>query len=228
MSKQKNNTNSKKLNNTEPKHPPIAREGYPFIFILLGLGLVFMAFSLQYISWLCLFLAAFVVYFFRDPSRKIPDAKGAVVSPADGRIIGINQVNLPGFDKPFTQVNIFLSIFNVHINRCPLGAIVKKVDYKEGKFKAAYAKEASTQNEHTAILFEAGNMPIIVKQIAGLIARRIICKIKAGDKVDKGQRFGLISFGSRVEIFIPADSADIKVKQGDKVKGGESLIAVVK
>jgi phosphatidylserine decarboxylase len=227
--------NQTTTNQTKRKQTLIAREGYPFIFFLLGHG-IFLLLLRWYrggglfllISALMFFLTCgFVTYFFRDPKRVIPTTPGAVVSPADGKIINISQTKVPGFNEPYVKVSIFLSVFNVHINRVPIAGKVEAIDYTPGKFKAAFVDKASSDNEHNTILVAGEQAKIIVKQIAGLIARRIVCWIKPGEQVAKGERFGLIRFGSRTELFMPATITQLKVNKGDVVKGGETIIALL-
>jgi phosphatidylserine decarboxylase len=205
----------------------IVPDGYRGIFVLLGVTLLMLWLKSYYLAGLHLFLAGFVAFFFRNPQRVVPDMPGAVVSPADGKVIGISQTEMPGFTEPLVKVSIFLSIFNVHINRSPLAGRVEAVDYSPGKFKAAFADKASSDNEHNTILLAGEQARVMVKQIAGLIARRVVCWIKPGEQVARGERIGLIRFGSRVELFLPAKITQLKVNEGDVVKGGETIIALI-
>jgi phosphatidylserine decarboxylase len=219
-------------NNINPATPKqrqsiIAPDGYRGIIVLLGVTLLMLWLKHYYLAGLHLFLASFVAFFFRNPQRAIPDIPGAVVSPADGKVIGIDQTEMSGFTEPLVRVSIFLSIFSVHINRAPLAGRIEAVDHTPGKFKAAFADKASTDNEHNTILMVGEQTRVIVKQIAGLIARRIVCWIKPGDQVARGERIGLIRFGSRVELFLPAAITQLKISQGDMVKGGETVIALI-
>ena len=170
-------------------------------------------------------MTIFVISFFRDPERKILEGEGIVVSPADGKVVKIQDVKgdaIYGGDA--VCISIFLSIFNVHVNRSPYEGVVKKVVYNHGKFLAAFDDKASLLNEQNSVLIESKNgKKILVKQIAGLIARRIVCWVKEGDSVERGLRYGLIRFGSRVDIFLPPDT-ELKVKVGDKIKGGIDII----
>ncbi len=206
---------------------PIAKEGYPFILPLLGLSAVLFWLGFACSGSFCLATGLFCVFFFRDPERDIPADPRAVVSPADGRVIDITQTEVPGFSEPLTKVSIFLSVFNVHVNRSPIAGKVEAFNYIPGKFVAAWADKASSDNERTEIIFAGKQGRVMVKQIAGLIARRIVWWINTGDMMEKGQRIGLIRFGSRVEIFLPQTVTELKVSKGDVVKGGKSIIALI-
>lgn len=212
----------------------IAREGIPFILILASVTvlLFFAAYflnSTMLIICTALFavLTVFVTFFFRDPDRIAEStAANVIISPADGRVIGVDTLgSYPGLTGPVVKVSIFLSVFDVHVNRVPVSGTVSFFRYVPGSFKAAFADKASDENEHTeiGIRTDAG-ITVIVKQIAGLIARRIVCRIKDGDRVNMGERFGMIRFGSRTEFVIDADKATIDVKRGDYVVGGKTVI----
>lgn len=166
-------------------------------------------------------LAAFCVYFFRDPERVIPDGPVAV-SPADGKVVHLRS--LGGGQH---RVSIFLNIFNVHVNRVPVSGTVTAVEYRPGTFKMAHLEDASTENEQNTVTIDGPAGPVTVRQIAGLIARRIVCDKQAGDSVAKGERFGLIKFGSRVDIFFGPEW-ELAVKPGDKVRGGSSIVATLR
>jgi phosphatidylserine decarboxylase len=213
--------------NSKPCQSIIAPDGYRGVIILSCVALGMLFFGRYYLAGLHLFLAGFVAFFFRNPKRVIPDMPQAVVSPADGKVVVIKPVQMEGIEEPYTQVSIFLSIFNVHINRSPLAGTVESVNYTPGKFKAAFEDKASSDNEHNTIVVQGDKYKVFVKQIAGLIARRIVCWIKPGDRLERGERLGLIRFGSRVDLFLPTDKAQIKVKLGDKVQGGASIIAMI-
>ena len=213
----------------------IAKEG--LIFILLGLfitaGFLFTAvkydnkFLFSFSIIFCV-LTLFTTFFFRDPSRAIPDNKNFILSPADGKVINIEKIENNEFiGGSATKVSIFLSVFDVHINRIPATGKIDYIKYNPGEFHIAYTDKASELNEQTEIgmTTEDGNK-IIFKQIAGIIARRIVYYLDEGDVVDAGARFGLIRFGSRVEIFLP-EVYQLKIKQGDKVSGGSSIIAEI-
>jgi phosphatidylserine decarboxylase len=202
---------------------PIAREGWAFILPLCGLTIVAMV-TVPILGWLLLAVTAFVGYFFRDPERLIPTAPGLLLSPADGRVIAMTpQVNAA--QEPVgTQVSIFLSVFDVHINRAPVSGTVRDVCYRAGKFLPAFRSQASAMNEQNVVTIQSGDAQVVVKQVAGILARRIVCKVKAGDRLSAGERFGLIRFGSRVDICIPPHFT-IHVSLGDRVRGGQSVLA---
>jgi len=170
----------------------------------------------------------FSLYFFRDPERAIPADKDAIVSPADGKIIVIRKVNENVYLKsPATQVSIFMSVFDVHVNRIPMSGTVGYFKYYPGKFLPAYREKASTDNEQTVIGIENDRTKILFKQIAGIIARRVVCHIREGFHVQRGERFGMIKFGSRADIFLP-ENVEVNVTLNQKVKGGETIIGKIK
>ncbi|MDF1544390.1 MAG: phosphatidylserine decarboxylase family protein [bacterium] len=210
----------------------IAREGLLFIFSGLFLSALTVlaavrwdSFALLLISILLSFLTIFTIFFFRDPDRNTPQERLALISPADGKIIGIEELeNHEYIGGPATKISIFLSVFDVHVNRVPMDGTVDYVKYNPGQFFAAFEEKASEKNEQTEIgLTVSSGSRVVVKQIAGLIARRIICRLAEGETVRAGERFGMIKFGSRTELFVPADSK-IAVKLGDKVAGAASII----
>lgn len=170
----------------------------------------------------------FVLYFFRDPRRNPPQGENLLVSPADGKIIDIREV----YEKEYLQsravlISIFMSIFDVHINRIPMAGRIAYFQYKRGKFRPAFKAKAPLENEQTVIGIEGGRCKILLKQIAGMMARRIVCDVREGDQVQLGQKFGMIKLGSRIDIFLPL-TVEIKVKLKDKVKAGESIIGEIK
>lgn len=172
-----------------------------------------------------LVITLFIVFFFRDPERKIPQGEGVILSPADGRIVEIAPFSENGFlNSGGTKVSIFLSLWDVHINRNPISGIVKYAKYIPGGFNAAYKEKASSDNEQNELGLENDQVKLILKQIAGTIARRIVCRIKEGDQVKIGERFGMIKFGSRAELFLP-EKVKISVMVNQKVKAGETVIA---
>ncbi len=207
---------------------PIASEGWPFIIPLaIVTGLLFV-FGWKNTAAISFVITLFVLFFFRDPERIVPEGRGVIVSPADGRVIVIKNIFEPTYLKQeVKQISIFLSVFNVHVNRSPLGGMVETVKYNPGKFHVASVDKASLDNEQTAMVIADGGKKILVKQIAGLIARRIVCYAKPGDRINAGERYGLIRFGSRVDIFLPKD-VDLKVKVGDRIKGARDIIATMK
>lgn len=167
-------------------------------------------------------LAAFVFSFFRDPERRIPDEPGAVVSPADGRVVVVTNEENAG--RAGKRISIFLAIWNVHVNRAPAAGTITKLEYRPGKFLAAMLERASVENEQNIIALSTDTGEMMFKQIAGLIARRVVCWKKVGDHVARGERIGLVRFGSRVDLWVPKE-AEILVALGDNVKGGSSVVA---
>ncbi len=206
---------------------PVAAEGWPFIVPLAVVTALLFVLGWKNTGAVMLVLTLFVLFFFRDPERTVPEGAGAVVSPADGRVIVVKDVYEPDYLKQdVKQVSIFLSVFNVHVNRVPVAGTVETVKYNPGKFHVASVDKASTDNEQTAMVIASGKDKVLVKQIAGLIARRIVCYAKPGDTVRTGERYGLIRFGSRVDLFVPK-TAKISVKVGDRVKGARDVIGVL-
>jgi len=202
---------------------PIAREAWPFLLPLLGLTVIGLA-TIPVLGVTFLLLAAFVGYFFRDPERSIPTQSGLLLSPADGKIVDIRPIP-PGEALPAgTLISIFLSVFDVHVNRAPIAGTVADMRYQAGKFLPAFKPAASAQNEQNIVTFRAGELCVVVKQIAGILARRIVCRAKVGDHLRAGERFGLIRFGSRVDVLLPADFV-VHIQVGQRVRGGESVIA---
>ena len=207
---------------------PVASEGWPFIIPLAIVTALLFAFGWKNTAYVSLVLTLFVLFFFRDPERTVPEGKDVAVSPADGRVIVIKDIYEPMYLKQdVKQISIFLSVFNVHVNRSPVGGTVELVKYNPGKFHVASVDKASLDNEQTAMVIDDGKHKILVKQIAGLIARRIVCYAKPGDAIKTGERYGLIRFGSRVDIFLPKDT-ELKVKLGDRIKGARDIIGVLK
>lgn len=169
-----------------------------------------------------LLLAFFFLWFFRDPERRIPNAAGALVSPADGKVTDVSQVSESGV--PQFRISIFLSVFDVHVNRAPIRGVIRKVAYQRGKFLNAMNPASAEQNEQNIVTVEGAGQTVVFKQIAGLLARRIVFNKKLGDHVERGERVGLIKFGSRVDVLLDR-SASVQVKVGDRVKGGSSILA---
>jgi len=167
-------------------------------------------------------LAAFFVWFFRDPERLIPDDVGAVVSPADGTVTDVSILVVSG--KPAKRISIFLNVFNVHVNRSPISGVVRSVRYQTGKYLNAMNALSAEQNEQNTVTVEGDGHTVIFKQIAGLLARRIVFTKSVGDRLERGERVGLIKFGSRVDVLLEA-SAEIGIKVGDRVTGGSSILA---
>jgi len=207
---------------------PVAAEGWPFILPLAAVTVLCFLFGWKQIGYVALALSLFVLFFFRDPERTIPEGKGVIVSPADGKVIVIKDIYEPDYLKQdVKQISIFLSVFNVHVNRTPIGGTVETVKYNPGKFLVASVDKASLDNEQTGMVISDGKNKVLVKQIAGLIARRIVCYAKTGDTVKAGERYGLIRFGSRVDLFLPKNT-DLMVKVGDRIKGARDVIGVIK
>lgn len=209
---------------------PIAREGIPFILIGIGLTCVFLILDLLVLAIPFAVLTSFIIFFFRDPERNLVNSEKAVLTPADGKIIAIER--LTNGDNRFAdtavKLSIFMSLFNAHINRIPVGGRISQLTYHPGKFFSANLDKASLHNENNIVMLETDNREkIVFVQVAGLIARRIVCWVKAGDYVKAGQRFGLIRFGSRLEVYLPPDST-ITVRKGEKVKAGQTVIGYLR
>jgi phosphatidylserine decarboxylase len=193
-------------------------DAYRFIIPLLALGILSAGLGYFYAAVLFIALTLFVAYFFRNPSRSIPSQANLIVSPADGKVVKIS----PG---PLGEqtISIFLNIFNVHVNRSPVRGELKQMEYKRGKYKVAYDEEASRVNEQNILTIEGQNIRVVVRQIAGLIARRVICWKKPGNFLERGELIGLIRFGSRVDVVLP-DKVKLRIRVGDKVIGGSSIL----
>jgi phosphatidylserine decarboxylase len=204
---------------------PVASAGYTFILVAAFTTAILALLGLTTLTLIGLVVTFCICGFFRDPDRVIPDEEGVVVSPADGKVISAGIVdNSPYYSGESMKISIFMSVFNVHVNRVPFNGQVTEINYHPGKFFSANLDKASQQNEHNAVTIEMENRkPLCVVQIAGLIARRIICYIKPGDQLLRGQRFGLICFGSRLDIYLPTD-VKLNVAVGDKVKAGTSIL----
>jgi phosphatidylserine decarboxylase len=203
----------------------IAPEGLPFIIAAGVLTLVLSGFCFLKTAAFTLAATLFIAWFFRNPERKIPTDRGAVVSPADGKVIKIEQARRDDLASgSFLKISIFMNIFNVHVNRIPYSGTIKLIRYTKGRFVSANLDKAAVENEQNAIVIATDKgREIITVQIAGLIARRIVCWIKEGMPVAKGERFGLIRFGSRLDVYLPPETS-ITVKLGDKVRSGETIL----
>ena len=211
--------------------PSIHKEGYFFIGVFAIITLIFFMWS-QQLGWIGFILTLWCIFFFRDPNRVITDQKNVLVSPADGIVQKIEKAKMPkeiaDNDGEMNRISIFLNVFDVHVNRIPISAKVKKLNYHHGKFFNASLDKASEHNERQSILLELNDKQEIgVVQIAGLIARRIVCDLKEDQKVVTGERFGIIRFGSRVDVYLP-NNFEIKVLEGQRMIGGESIIAELK
>ncbi len=200
----------------------MVRDGYLYGLPLIAAGVL--------IGWLTqpawavipILLAIFLLWFFRDPERVIPDGPGAVVSPGDGKVTEVAQATFAG--EKMARISIFLSVFDVHVNRSPIAGTIRNVRYQRGKFLNAMNAASADLNEQNAVTVEGDEQIVVFKQIAGLLARRIVFHPKVGDRVERGQRVGLIKFGSRVDVLLDP-SAKMQVKVGDRVKGGASVLA---
>jgi phosphatidylserine decarboxylase len=207
---------------------PIAREGHRLIVLAFAFAFVVPLIpGLGFLRWPLLFFAGFVVAFFRDPDRISPPGEDLILSPADGTIVRIEDVVEPTYFKgPVKMIAIFMSPLNCHINRFPMTGRVTYRHYNPGTFSMAWRDKASELNEQNSIGIEGPKIKLLVRQIAGFLARRIICKVDVDQVLAAGERFGLIQFGSRVDVFLPAD-VEIRVKLGDPVKGGLSILGVI-
>ena len=207
---------------------PVAREGYPFIAFAAFTAVVFALLEYGFIAVIFLLLTGFVLYFFRDPERIAPDAEDAVVSPADGKVILVEKI----FDDRFVnehvyKISIFMSIFDVHVNRLPFAGQVEKIQYTPGSFYAANTDQGGLANEHCAVILStAKSFSYAVVQVAGLIARKIVCWVEKGDTVERGKRYGIIRFGSRVDIYLP-QQIQLEVSSGQRVRAGETVIGYI-
>lgn len=200
----------------------MAREGYPYIIVPTLLAIILFAAGYWPVALPFILLAAFMAYFFRDPRRDAPAEADVIVSPADGRVTRVRQLSPEDADSP-TVVSIFLSPLDVHINRAPIAGTILDVTYQHGKFLMATHEDSSLVNEQNALTIRGANVTVVCKQIAGILARRIICWKRAGDKVAIGERFGLIKFSSRTDLIIPK-GVEITVREGMRVRGGSTII----
>lgn len=202
--------------------------GWPFIGGALALAAIGAFVVSSFVGLVFVVLAGFFLFFFRDPDRAVTQAAHAVLSPADGRVMVAGTPT--GQECPagtWQQISVFLSPMDVHVNRMPVGGRVTKVRYHPGRFLPAYRPDASHLNEYTEVWVDHGGQPIVVRQIVGVLARRIVCRAKEGDEVQRGQRFGVMKFGSRMDVFVPT-TADIRVKVGDRVVGAVTIIAALR
>ena len=206
---------------------PIVSDGYRFIIPLVILTAVLALTPLLWLAGVSGLLLLFVLNFFRDPDRAIPNEERVIVSPGDGKVVEIVEEKDALLDEPYQRISIFLNVFNVHVQRTPVAGRIEQIKYNKGKFLNAASHKASLDNEQNSMIIHTGQEKVLVKQIAGLIARRIVCWAKEGDNYSLGQRFGLIRFGSRVDLFLPL-SAEVKVSLGDHVAGGSSIIGYLK
>jgi phosphatidylserine decarboxylase len=204
---------------------PIASEGFLVIAASAFVTVYLAALGLGLASLLFLAVTIFLVFFFRDPERMIPEEAGAVVSPADGKIVEVKVVRDCEFAREeLLKISVFMSVFNVHVNRVPIEGAVTNISYNPGKFFSANMDKASEHNERNAVSLDLEDgRKVIVVQVAGLIARRIVCKIRQGDHLKRGERFGMICFGSRLDVYLPSDTKSA-VCVGDKVFAGTSIL----
>lgn len=208
---------------------PIAKEGIPFITVA-SVTTVFLALiGFKFIAFLSLVVTFFICFFFRDPDRVIRNEEGALSSPADGKVIFAERVDEnPYIEGPCTKISIFMSVFNVHVNRIPFSGKVTDIRYFPGKFINASFDKASEHNERNALIIETDEgIRYATVQIAGLVARRIICRINEGDQVERGQRYGVICFGSRLDVYLPENSR-LNVSVGEKVQAGTTVLGYLK
>lgn len=205
---------------------PIAKEGLPFILFGFALFLLFLSLNLAILTILVLVATLFTTYFFRDPERRSKAAERAVLVPADGRVLQIQHLDEQDnpLGVPAVKASVFMSLFDVHVNRIPMSGRISEITYRPGKFFAANRDKASAHNESNSITLETHDgQRIVFVQIAGLVARRIACWIKVGDEVQAGQRFGLIRFGSRLDVYLPGKSR-ILAQRDNKVRAGETIL----
>ena len=212
--------------NSNYPHPIIAREGWPFLAVSVAAA----AFVSWFAGWWSLpvwIVALFVLQFFRDPARHIPGDARTVVSPADGRIVVVENAEDPYLKRPAIKVSVFMNVFNVHSNRAPVDGEVKQIWYHAGSFFNAALDKASLENERNALwLKTTTGHDVTCVQVAGLIARRILCYVKVGDALMRGQRYGFIRFGSRVDVYLPPGSI-VKAALGDKVSASSTILAIL-
>jgi phosphatidylserine decarboxylase len=204
-------------------HPILAREGWPFIALtfVLALAASFVYAPVAFLLWI---VFAFVVQFFRAPPRPIPTDPLAVLAPADGRIVKVEKVRDPYANREALLISVFMNVFNVHSNRASVDGKITKIEYFPGQFVNADLDKASTENERNAVVIDAQGRTVTLVQVAGLVARRILCYAKEGEQLARGQRYGFIRFGSRVDVYLPPDSKPL-VAPGDKVSASSTILA---
>lgn len=221
-----------------------APEGYPYIIIFAATTIVALLLGGKWMVIAPFVITVFMFYFFRDPEREIHEGEGLFVSPADGKIILIKDVGkdttppippllrggeggVKDTDRGFIEISIFMSPFNVHVNRAPCDGKIKNIQHNKGKFMAAYKDHASFKNENIEMTLETKYGDILVRQVAGYVARRAVCRANTGDSLKRGERYGIIKFSSRLDVYLPKNT-EIKVKLGDRVKAGETVIGIIK
>lgn len=200
----------------------MVRDGYYYALALIAAAVLTGWLARPAWAIVPLALAMFFLWFFRDPERIIPDSPGAIVSPGDGKVTDASIVTVDGVKQ--ARISIFLSVFDVHVNRSPVSGVVREIRYQRGKFLNAMDQASAEHNEQNVVRVEGAGQTVIFKQIAGLLARRIVFYPKVGDRLERGQRVGLIKFGSRVDVLFDADAV-LQVKVGDRVRGGSSILA---
>jgi len=205
---------------------PVAPEGWPFILVPAAAACILALFGWWPAATGVGIVALACLGFFRDPERTAPTGVGLLLAPADGRVMRIDEVEDPWVGEA-VRASIFLSPLDVHVNRSPVAGLVESVEHARGRFMAAYKDEASELNERCTIALQGEGARVSVKQIAGVLARRIVCRVERGDKLAAGERFGLIRFGSRTDLVVPR-SAEMRVKVGDRVRGGETVMGVLR
>jgi phosphatidylserine decarboxylase len=214
-------------NSTTKLRLPLAKDGIPFIMLGIGVTLMLWVLGFTALAYPFALVTVFVLFFFRDPERTPPPGNRNVLSPADGKILEVKKIDAGDspLGEPAVKVSIFMSIFNVHVNRIPANGVVEKIEYHQGKFFSANLDKASLENERNTVALRTNDSKkIVVTQIAGLIARRIVCWVSEGDSVTAGGRFGLIRFGSRLELLLPLESS-VTVEKGDRARAGVTVIA---
>jgi phosphatidylserine decarboxylase len=203
----------------------MVRDGYFYAFGLYVVSVLLWLLTQKVsLTSLPVLLSLLFLWFFRDPDRMVPTEPGEIVSPADGLVTQVEWIETAGGTR--LRFSIFLSIFDVHVNRAPVAGIVRAVEYREGKFLNAMKRVSAVLNEQTLVVIDADGYEVSYKQIAGLLARRIICTVKVGDRIERGQRVGMIKFGSRVDVLMPADAVP-RASQGTRVHGGSTILAVL-
>lgn len=208
---------------------PVAKEGYPFILTAAFATLLAAILAMKAATFILLIVTIFILCFFRDPERLGPQQADALVSPADGKVIVVETVRDERFSsEEVRKISIFMNVFNVHVNRSPCTGTVQRTLYQPGKFYSADSQQAGLQNEYCACTVTTANgKTITFVQMAGLIARRIVCWLEPGDSIARGRRIGLIRFGSRVDLYLPLET-EIAVQKGDKVRAGESILGFLR
>lgn len=207
-------------------HPLIAREGWPFIAVAFMVAVFASFFLWAFLAVLCWLALVFIVQFFRDPPRPVPTESDAVLCPADGRIVKVARAHDPYAERDAQLVSVFMNVFNVHSNRSAVDGTVRRIQYFPGSFVNADLDKASTENERNALVIDAGGQTVTLVQVAGLIARRILCYVREGERLTRGQRYGFIRFGSRVDVYLPL-TATVRVAPGDKVHATSTVLATL-